>query len=393
MVGGPFEWEKPLVELEKRIAELQTYTREKGLDLSSEINTLEKKAEKLRQEIYDGLTPYQKVMMARHPRRPTTLDYIEMVFDEFLELHGDRTFRDDPAIVGGVGLLAGRPVTVIGPQKGRDTKENLRRNFGLPHPEGYRKALRLMQQAGKFGRPIISLIDVVGAYPGIGAEERGQGVVIAECIRDMSPLPVPILCVITGEGGSGGALAIGVGDRVLMLENAWYSVISPEMCAQILWKETSRASEAAAALHLTARDLLALGIIDEVITEPLGGAHRNRDQAGEALKEALIRHLAEIEGEPADRLVAARRARYRRMGCVLARRTEAALPSSAADPALDVAQAPPGGLDGDQGPDEPAPNGQHAANGAGQVSNGKANGSARPPGRGRIRLARNKGLP
>ncbi len=237
VANGVFEWEKPLVELEKRIAELQSFTQEKAIDFSEEIKTLERKAESLRREIYANITPWQRVQMARHKDRPTTLDYIEMIFDDFMELHGDRTVRDDAAIVGGLASLNGRAVTVVGPQKGRgrDTKENLLRNFGLPHPEGYRKALRLMRQAAKFKRPIISLIDVVGAFPGVEAEERGQGVVIAECIRYMSFLEVPIICIITGEGGSGGALAIGVGDRLLMLENAWYSVISPEMCAQILW--------------------------------------------------------------------------------------------------------------------------------------------------------------
>jgi len=256
------------------------------------------------------------VQLARHPRRPTTLDYINMICTDFIELSGDRCVRNDEAMVGGIALLDGIPVTIIGPQKGRDTKENIRRNFGLPHPEGYRKALRLMIQAEKFGRPIVTLIDVVGAYPGIEAEQRGQGVAIAENIRRMSFLRVPIVCVITGEGGSGGALAIGVGDRVLMMENAWYSVISPEMCAEILWKDTSRAPEAAAVLKIGAQDLLELGVIDEVIPEPLGGAHRDRELAAQRLKEAVVRHLRELLPLSGDELVRRRLEKYRRMGRV-----------------------------------------------------------------------------
>lgn len=316
VTNGVFEWEKPLVELEQKIAELQRFTKEKGIDFSEEIKTLERKAESLRREIYANITPWQRVQMARHKDRPTTLDYIELIFTGFTELHGDRTIRDDAAIVGGLAFLEGQPVTVVGPQKGRgrDTKENIMRNFGLPHPEGYRKALRLMQQAAKFGRPIISLIDVVGAYPGIEAEQRGQGVVIAECIRYMSYLPVPIVCIITGEGGSGGALAIGVGDRVLMLENAWYSVISPEMCAQILWRDTAKAADAAAVLHLTATDLHTIGVIDEVLPEPMGGAHRNPQVVAATMKAAIMRHLAELATVPPDRLVSERLAKYRKIG-------------------------------------------------------------------------------
>ena len=253
-------------------------------------------------------------MMARHPKRPTTLDYIRMLLDEFDELHGDREFRDDGAMVGGVGLFEGTPVTVIGPQKGRDTKENLARNFGLPHPEGYRKALRLMKQAEKFRRPIITFIDVVGAYPGIEAEERGQGMAIAQCIEEMSFLRTPILCIITGEGGSGGALAIGVGDRILMLEHAWYSVISPEMCATILWRDSSRAAEAAELLRLTPADLLKFGIIDDVITEPIGGAHRDHAAVGQQMRAFIRRYLAEISKVPVDELVERRLARFRAIG-------------------------------------------------------------------------------
>lgn len=315
MTGGVYEWERPLVELERRIEELHQYTREKGIDVRDEIDLLERKAESLRKEIYANVTPWQRVQMARHVKRPKTLDYIEWIFDDFIEFHGDRTVRDDPALVGGVALLEGRPVTVLGPQKGGDNaKENMRRNFGYPHPEGYRKAFRLMEQAAKFGRPIISLIDVVGAYPGIEAEERGQGVLIAESIRRMSFLPVPIICVITGEGGSGGALAIGVGDRVLMLENSWYSVISPEMCAQILWRDSSRAEEAAELLCLTADSLLRFGIVDEVISEPLGGAQRDPQTVAASIKEAILRHLAHLVLYEPDRLVEERLARYRAVG-------------------------------------------------------------------------------
>jgi acetyl-CoA carboxylase carboxyl transferase subunit alpha len=309
-----FEWEKPVLALEERIAELKQFVDGAEMDFSAEISHLQRKAAKLRKEIYENLTPFQRVTMARHPKRPTTLDYINLLFDEFTELHGDRTFRDDGAIVGGLALFEGLPVTVIGPQKGRDTKENIARNFGLPHPEGYRKSLRLMKQAEKFGRPIITLIDVVGAFPGIEAEERGQGMAIAQCIEEMSFLRTPILSIITGEGGSGGALALGVGDRVLMLENAWYSVISPEMCATILWRDSSRAAEAAELLRLTPTDLLKFGIIDDVITEPLGGAHRDHAFTGMQIRSFMRRYLATIMKIPVDRLVEERLARFRRIG-------------------------------------------------------------------------------
>ncbi|NLL48403.1 MAG: acetyl-CoA carboxylase carboxyltransferase subunit alpha [Firmicutes bacterium] len=309
-----FEWEKPVLELETRIDELKQFVHSTDMDFSEEIKTLERKASKLRKEIYANLTPFQRVTMARHPKRPTTLDYIKLLFDDFVEFHGDRSYRDDRAIVGGVALFEGTPVTVIGPQKGRDTKDNIARNFGLPHPEGYRKALRLMKQAEKFGRPIITLIDVVGAYPGIEAEERGQGLMIAQCIEEMSFLKTPILSIITGEGGSGGALALGVGDRILMLENAWYSVISPEMCATILWRDSSRAAEAAQLLRLTPTDLLKFGIIDDVITEPLGGAHRDHVTTGLQLRSFVRRYLATIIHKPVDVLVEERLARFRQIG-------------------------------------------------------------------------------
>ena len=309
-----FEWEKPVLALEERIAELKQFVHSEDMDFSAEISHLERKAAKLRKEIYENLTPFQRVTMARHPKRPTTLDYINLLSEQFTEFHGDRTFRDDRAIVGGVALFEDHPVTVIGPQKGRDTKENIARNFGLPHPEGYRKALRLMKQAEKFGRPIVTLIDVVGAFPGVEAEERGQGMVIAQCIEEMSFLKTPILSIITGEGGSGGALALGVGDRILMLENAWYSVISPEMCATILWRDSSRAAEAAQLLRLTPTDLLKFGIIDDVITEPLGGAHRDHAFTGMQIRSFMRRYLATIMKIPVDRLVDQRLARFRKIG-------------------------------------------------------------------------------
>ncbi|MEW5866577.1 MAG: acetyl-CoA carboxylase carboxyltransferase subunit alpha [Bacillota bacterium] len=321
MINLTLDFEKPLVELEKRIEELKNFSREKEIDLSEEIATLEKKAESLRKEIFDNLTPWQRIMIARHPRRPTTLDYISHVFDEFIELHGDRSFRDDGAIVGGIANLDGRPVTVIGTQKGRDTKENLARNFGMPHPEGYRKALRLMKQAEKFRRPIVTFVDVVGAYPGVEAEERGQGEAIARNIAEMARLATCIVVVITGEGGSGGALAIGVGDRLLMLENAYFSVISPEGCAAILWKDGSKAQEAAAMLKLTAADLKGLGIADEVLPEPLGAAHKNREAMAATIREALIRSVDELSGIPPRRLVERRYARLRRIGEFITRET------------------------------------------------------------------------
>lgn len=317
VTGGGFEWEKPLAELEQRIDELRSFAQERGIDVGDEIAKLTQRAEQLRHEIYSNLSAWQHVRISRHPDRPKTLDYIGWIFEDFIEFYGDRTYRDDAAMVVGIATFDGIPVTVVGPQKaGRDTKENIRRNFGLPHPEGYRKALRHMIQAEKFGRPIITFIDVVGAYPGIEAEERGQGLVIAESIRRMSFLEVPIICVITGEGGSGGALAIGVGDRVLMLEHAWYSVISPEMCAQILWKDTSRAAAAAAALKLTAGDLKSMGVVDGVVAEPLGGAHRDREGMAARLKEVLRENLAELLEIPRKDLVPLRLAKYRRVGRV-----------------------------------------------------------------------------
>lgn len=315
MANGPvLDFEKPLIELEKRIEELKRFAEEKGLDMSDEIAPLRRRADELARTIYGNLTPWQRVMIARHPKRPTFLELVALICQDFMELHGDRLFRDDPAMVGGLAWLDGRAVTVIGEQKGRDTKENLYRNFGLPHPEGYRKALRLMQQAAKFHRPILSLIDVVGAYPGIEAEERGQGEAIARNLREMSLLPVPIVVVITGEGGSGGALATGVGDRVFMLEHSWYSVISPEGCASILWKDTGKASDAAKALRLNAEDLLEFGVIDGIIPEPVGGAHRDHALAAAKIKEVVVAAFDELCRLPGETLVAKRYERLRKYG-------------------------------------------------------------------------------
>jgi acetyl-CoA carboxylase carboxyl transferase subunit alpha len=313
--AGPIlEFEKPVIDLEKQIVELKEFSQEKGIDMHEQIQALEEKAENLRIEIYQNLTILQRIQIARHPKRPTCLDYIGMVFDNFIELHGDRLFRDDPAMVGGIAYLNQIPVTVIGQQKGRDTKENIYRNFGLPHPEGYRKALRLMKQADKFKRPIICLVDVVGAYPGIEAEERGQGEAIARGIMEMADLKVPIIVVITGEGGSGGALASGVGNRVLILENAYYSVISPEGCAAILWKDGTKAPEAAAALKISASDLLKMGIVDQIVAEPIGGAHKNPIEASKNLKSALIQNLTPLlELEPSG-LLSERYKRFRNYG-------------------------------------------------------------------------------
>lgn len=288
------DFERPLKELEKRIEEIRIFAEEKQIDMSEEIQRIETKARHLREEIFKNLTPWQKVQIARHPKRPTFLEYIELIFSTFVELHGDRLFRDDPALVGGLAYLDEIPVTILGQQKGRDTKENIYRNFGMPYPEGYRKAIRLMKQAEKFGRPVITFVDVAGAFPGKEAEERGQGEAVAKAIREMAALTVPTIVVVTGEGGSGGALAIGTGDRVLMLEHAYYSVITPEGCASILWKNAADSHKAAEVLHLTAEDLLAFKVVDEVIPEPLGGAHTNPENTATFIKESLRQNLQEL---------------------------------------------------------------------------------------------------
>jgi acetyl-CoA carboxylase carboxyl transferase subunit alpha len=314
MKNGYLPFEKPLAELREKIDELKKFTREKNIDMSDEIATLEAKAARLEDEIYGNLTTWQKVQIARHSGRPTTLHYIRTIFTDFMELHGDRLYGDDPAIVGGIAKLDGRPVTVIGHERGTDTKDKIARNFGLPHPEGYRKALRLMQQADKFGRPIICFIDTQGAHPGIEAEERGQSEAIARNLREMAGFRVPIVCIVTGEGGSGGALAIGVGNRLLMLEHAYYSVISPEGAAAILWRDAAKAQEAAEALKITSSDLHALGIVDEIVPEPKGGAHRDPMLQSRYIKEAISRHLGELSALSGDELVEDRHQKYARIG-------------------------------------------------------------------------------
>jgi acetyl-CoA carboxylase carboxyl transferase subunit alpha len=311
---GWLDFEKPILEMERRIQDLRAFADQERVEVTEEVRRLEKKAGRLRKDIYSNLSRIQRVQLARHPRRPFALDYIERLFTDFTEMHGDRLFREDRAIVAGAARFHGEPVVVIGQQKGRNTKENLVRNFGMPHPEGYRKALRVMQFAAKFGNPIITLVDTPGAYPGIGAEERGQAEAIARNIREMTHLPVPMICVIIGEGGSGGALAIAVGDRILMMENAIYSVISPEGCAAILWKDRAKASAAAEALRLTATDLEELAIIDRIIPEPLGGAHRDPDAVAATLDQILVETLEEIRHlDPRER-VRRRREKFLAMG-------------------------------------------------------------------------------
>ncbi len=308
------DFEKPLEELQRQIDRLRQLASERQLDVEREIAPLERKLAELKREIYANLTPMQRVQVARHPRRPYTLDYIDRAFSDFVELKGDRLYRDDPAIVGGWARLDGRPVMVIGHQKGRDTKENLRRNFGMPHPEGYRKALRLMHLAERFRAPVITLIDTPGAYPGLGAEERGQAEAIARNLEHMATLRTLIVAAVIGEGGSGGALALGLADRVLMLENAIYSVISPEGCAAILWKDAGQKERAAEALKLTARDLYSLGVIDEIVPEPLGGAHSDFEGAARALGEALKEALKSLDGLAPEELIKLRVQKYLKMG-------------------------------------------------------------------------------
>ncbi len=308
------EFEKPIADLEKKIEELTLFTSSGNIDLEEEILKLHKKADQLRAEIYSRLTPWQKSQISRHPNRPYTLDYIEAMLTDFTEMHGDRGFADDPAIVCGMARLDGMPIVVIGHQKGRTTKEKISRNFGMPNPEGYRKALRAMRFAEKFKKPLITFIDTPGAYPGIGAEERGQGESIARNLYVMSGLTIPIVATVIGEGGSGGALALGVADRVLMLEHATYSVISPEGCAAILWNNGSKAYEAADLLKITAQDLFQMQVIDEMIEEPIGGAHRDPRRAAELLKEAITRNLSEIKDLSPAELVRLRYEKFRKLG-------------------------------------------------------------------------------
>ena len=308
------QFDKAIQDLEQQIASLQHLAEQHGLDVRTEISVLEQKLERMKQESYRNLTAMERVQLARHPKRPYTGDYINLTFTDFIELHGDRQFRDDEAIVGGWARLEGRTVMLIGQQKGRDMKENLRCNFGMPHPEGYRKALRLMQMAEKFGHPVVTLIDTPGAYPGIGAEERGQAEAIARNLREMARLRVPIVAVVIGEGGSGGALALGVADRVLMLENSVYSVITPEGCAAILWKTAAAKDKAADAMKMTAADLSELRVIDEVLPEPLGGAHADWQTTADVLREALVRHLVELSEVSPDDLLPKRWEKYLAMG-------------------------------------------------------------------------------
>ncbi len=308
----PFE--KPLVELRVKIDELKRFTEEKGIDMSEEVATLEAKAKTLAESIYRDLKPWQKVQIARHPERPTALDYIRAMCGDFIELHGDRNFRDDPAMVGGVGLFRGRPVTLIGTQKGKDTKDNIHRNFGMAHPEGYRKALRLMKQAEKFQRPVFTFIDTAGAYPGAGAEERGQGEAIARNLIEMAGLRVPVVCVVTGEGGSGGALGLGVADEILMFEHAYYSVISPESAAALLWKDATQGQRAADTMCITAQDLKAFGIVDQIVPEPFGGVQRDRAEAVNALSDAFAQALDRLDALGMDALLERRYDKYRKIG-------------------------------------------------------------------------------
>jgi acetyl-CoA carboxylase carboxyl transferase subunit alpha len=307
------EFERPIVELEKKIDELKQLSSE-TVDFSAEIKRLEKKARKLQEETFAQLTPWQKVQLSRHPARPFTLDYVQAILTDFTELHGDRAFADDESIVAGLAKLRGRPVMVLGHQKGRNTKENLRRNFGMPRPEGYRKSRRLMELAARFGKPILTFIDTPGAYPGVGAEERGQAEAIAKNLEIMSTLPVPIIATVIGEGGSGGALALGVADRIVMLEHSVYSVISPEGCASILWKDQSKVETAAEQLKLTAADLHKLGICDEIVREPPGGAHRDPALAAQGLGDALERTLGILLAMSPDALLEGRYRKFRAMG-------------------------------------------------------------------------------
>jgi acetyl-CoA carboxylase carboxyl transferase subunit alpha len=302
------------VELEKKIAEMREYAGKTGVKLEDDIKRLEEKAEELRKELYANLNRWQRVQLARHPSRPYSLDYIEQMCSFFEEFHGDRFFADDRAIVAGPAKIDSYSVFIIGQQKGRGTKDNLYRNFGMPNPEGYRKALRLMHLAAKFNKPVITLIDTPGAYPGIGAEERGQAEAIAHNLFEMSHLPVPILNVVIGEGASGGALGIGVGDRILMMENSWYSVISPEGCAAILWRDAGNAPEAAEAMKVTANDLLHLKIVDEIIPEPEGGAHTDPQKAAEIVKEVILKHLKELLKIPVKKLIEQRIEKFSKMG-------------------------------------------------------------------------------
>ncbi|MGQ9570368.1 MAG: acetyl-CoA carboxylase carboxyltransferase subunit alpha [Thermodesulfovibrionales bacterium] len=322
MIRYYLEFEKPIEELEVKIEELKRLSDGKDIDISGEIKRLEKKVRDLRSDIFSTLTPWQKILVARHPERPYTLDYINMICTDFIELHGDRRFSDDPSIVGGIAKIKDTPVIIIGHQKGRGTKERIYRNFGQPHPEGYRKALRLMKIAERFKKPVITFIDTPGAYPGVGAEERGQAEAIAVNLMEMSRLRTPIVTIVIGEGGSGGALAISVADRLFMLEHSIYSVISPEGCSAILWKKegeigTEDFSRAANALKLTAQDLLAFNIIDDIIPEPLGGAHRDPEGTAKKISDFILKALDELKTKTPSKLVEERHKRLKKIGSFL----------------------------------------------------------------------------
>lgn len=315
MTDRPYlEFERPIAELEKKISDMRDFSVGEGIEMSGEISSLQGKLKKLREQIYSNLTRWQQVQLSRHPKRPLTLDYLKRITTDFIELHGDRTFGDDKAMIGGFARIGGEAVMIVGQQKGRDTKQKLYHNFGMAHPEGYRKARRLFQLADKYSLPIVVFIDTPGAYPGIEAEERGQAEAIATNIKFMFGLSVPVVVIVIGEGASGGALGIGIGDVILMMRHAWYSVISPEGCAAILWRDASKAPEAAEALKVTSEDLVDLGIIDSVIDEPPGGAHTDHAAAAELVREALVGALKHLKGIPIEELRRKRLDKYRRMG-------------------------------------------------------------------------------
>ena len=308
------DFEKPIIELEKKISDMKDFAAGANLELDSEISSLQSKVNKMRDEVFSNLTRWQKVLLARHPRRPYTLDYINLMTTDFVELHGDRCFSDDKALIGGFAKFDGKSIMIVGQQKGRDTKQKLYRNFGMMHPDGYRKALRLFKLSEKFNKPIVILIDTPGAYPGIGAEERGQAEAIARNLREMTNLAVPIVIVVIGEGASGGALGIGIGDKIFMLQYSWYSVISPEGCAAILWRDNAYAPDAAEALKVTAGDMLDLKLIDKIIPEPPGGAHNDYKLMAETMKKEILDALNELENLPPEELLKKRIEKFRRMG-------------------------------------------------------------------------------
>ncbi len=308
------DFEKPIKELEDKLHDMKVLAEQNNVDVTEAVKALEDKIKKLKKDVYGNLTRWQRVQLSRHPDRPYSLDYIMAITDSFVELHGDRQVKDDPAMIGGLGSIGGRTCMIIGHQKGRNTKQRQYRNFGMANPEGYRKALRLMQMAEKFNKPIITLIDTPGAFPGLEAEERGQGEAIARNLKEMFNLTVPIICIIIGEGASGGALGIGIGDRVYMLENTWYSVISPESCSSILWRSWEYKEQAAEALRLTAIDMKANGMIDDIIKEPVGGAHTDAVAMARKIKKAILDTLAELDGIPQDQLLASRIEKFCAMG-------------------------------------------------------------------------------